>query len=60
MGGGAHVWYYTMEYRILVTKAILAGSELAEVASCLGNDIIIELEFDATDVLLLNSNVELG
>ena len=38
MGGGAHVRYYTMEYSILVTKAILASSELAEVASSIGYD----------------------
>ena len=47
MGGGAHVWYYSMEYSILVTKAILASSELAEVAGGAGTDCVEEPEDDA-------------
>ena len=37
-----------MEFGGLVSKALLAGAESTEVLSCLGDDVVEELEVDAT------------
>ena len=39
---------HTVERRVLVTESLLACAEGAEVLSRLGNDIVEELEVDAT------------
>ena len=48
-----------MEAATLVSKAMLASSELTEVARGLGDDIVVELEDDATSRLVVDRNVEL-
>ena len=48
----------TVERRTLVTKALLASAESAEVLSCLGNNVVVELELNATKRLAVSSNVE--
>ena len=37
-----------MEFGALVSKALLASAESTEVLSCLGDDVVEELEVDAT------------
>ena len=48
-----------MYSRVLVAEAALAGGELAEVASGLGDDVVPELEDDAALGLSADGNVEL-
>lgn len=48
----------TVERRTLVTKALLASAESAEVLSSLGNNVVVELELNATKRLAVSSNVE--
>ena len=48
-----------MEVRVGVAVAILAGSELAEVAGGAGADGVVEMEDDAADVDALDLDVEL-
>lgn len=38
----------TVEFGFLVSKALLASAESTEVLSCLGDDVVEELEVDAT------------
>lgn len=38
----------TVERRALVAEAVLASAELQEVTGGLGNDVVVELEVDAT------------
>jgi len=40
-----------VEFGALVSKALLAGAESTEVFSCLGDDVVEELEVDATGLL---------
>lgn len=48
-----------METRAGVSKAVLAGGELTEVASGLGDYIVVELEDDATLRLAGDGDIEL-
>lgn len=48
-----------METTASVTEAVLASAELTEVASGFGDDIVVELEDNATARLGVDSNVEL-
>ena len=48
-----------MEAGAGVAKAVLAGAELAEVASGLGDDIVEELEDDAARRLVVDGDVKL-
>ena len=43
----------TVEGRALVAEALLAGAESAEVLGGLGNDVIVQLEVDATRLLCI-------
>ena len=40
-----------MEFRGLVPKALLAGAESTEVLNCFGDDVVEELEVDATGLV---------
>ena len=41
----------TVEFGALVSKALFASAESTEVLSCLGDDVVEELEVDATGLL---------
>ena len=45
----------TVECRALVTKAVLASAQLAEVAGGLGDDVVIEIEPYSTALLCCGS-----
>lgn len=49
----------TVESRSLVTKAVLARSELTEVFGCLWHLVVVELEYDAASGLIVDCDVEL-
>ena len=49
----------TVEGRALVAETMLAGGELAEVTSGLWDDVVVELEGDATRGLVVDRDVEL-
>lgn len=50
----------TVEGRSRVTKTMDAGSELAEVLGCYRHDVVVELEDDASSVLVVDCDVKLG
>lgn len=50
---------HTMEDRSRVSVAVLAGTELAEVACRHGHDVVIQLEDDPTSWSATNSDIEL-
>ena len=49
----------TVEAGSLVSEPVLARSELAEVASGLGDDVVVQLEDDAARGLVVDGDVEL-
>lgn len=49
----------TVERGTLVTETVLAGGELTEVTGSLGDDVVEELEGDATGRLVVNRDIEL-
>lgn len=49
-----------MEGRSLVAIAMLSSRELAEISGGLGDDVIVELEDDASGRLVVNLDVELS
>lgn len=49
----------TVERRSRIAKTVLPGGELAEVFSGLGNDVIVQLEYDATGSLAVDGDIEL-
>jgi len=48
----------TMERTSLVSKSVLVGSELTEVPGSLGNNLVVELEDDATSGLAVDFDVK--
>lgn len=48
-----------MEGRALVAETVLAGGKLTEVASRLGDNIVVELEDDAARGLVVDRDIEL-
>jgi hypothetical protein len=55
----AHEPSLPVEFGARVTKAVLAGAELAEILGSFGDNVIIELEDDTTRVLAADLDVEL-
>lgn len=49
----------TVETRSLVSEPVLAGGKLTEVTGCLGDDVVVELEDDATRGLVVDRDIEL-
>jgi hypothetical protein len=49
----------TVETASFVSKSVLAGGELTEVLGSLGNNIIVELEDDATSGLAVDGDIKL-
>lgn len=41
------LWNHTVELAVLVAEALLLGAESTEVLSCLGDNIVVEVEVDA-------------
>ena len=48
-----------METASFVSESVLAGGELTEVLGSLGNNIIVELEDDATSGLVVDGDIKL-
>jgi hypothetical protein len=48
----------TVESRTLITKALLASSQSAEVLSCLGDSLAVEAHNDTAELLVTLLNVE--
>ena len=58
MEGGANLRDDAVEGRLLVAKAGLHGTKLAEVLGCLGHDVLAQLHDDASRGLAANGHVE--
>lgn len=50
---------YTMERTSSVPESVVASCELTEVLGRLGDDIVVQLEYDATGGLAVNTDIEL-
>ena len=49
-----------MERGSLISKAMYASRELPEILRCFGDDVIVELEGDASSRFVVDGDVELG
>jgi len=51
---------HTVETRSFVAVTVLTGGKLTEVTSSLGNNIVVELENDTSNLLAVCADIELN
>jgi len=57
--GRTHLGNDTVEGGVGITESVLASCQLTEVLCCLRDNVVVELEDDASSRLLVNGYVEL-